>query len=137
MNCCDNCGNTYYTCKCTIDWSLIPDHPDKHMTDEQLKQALAKMLPEQVAIHAYGKQYWINSANGFILETELLHLCALVEDTLSESEYEAYGENITTNAIADRFRGSRFSASDDLKITLSATWQQRATALARVKGIEV
>jgi len=110
------------------------------MTDDKLKQALAKMLPETVE-YRDDDLYWV-ADRGYempqrVIDTELLHLCALVEDTLSESEYEAYGENITTNAIADRFRGSRFSASDDLKITLSATWQQRATALARVKGIEV
>lgn len=112
------------------------------MKDYKLKQALVKMLPDLVYFDTFGCMRWIYDFNDGredrdVLDTELLHLCALVEDTLSESEYEAYGENITTNAIADRFRGSRFSASDDLKITLSATWQHRVTALAKVNGIEV
>jgi len=110
------------------------------MTDDKLKQALAKMLPELLEFYKHEQEplWWETDAlSASVLDTELMHLCALVEDTLSESEYEAYGEAITTSAISGRFRGSRFSKSDDLKITLSATWQQRATALAKVKGIEL
>ena len=55
-----------------------------NITDDQLRALLAKMLPETITQHACGKYYWIGSANGFVLDTELLYICSLVEAGLSE-----------------------------------------------------
>ena len=94
------------------------------MTDAKLKQALAKMLPERVAIHVNGNPYWIGSANGFILDTELLHVCAMLENELRPIHQERYC----------RLLREKIGSYD---LAISATWQQRATALSRVKGIEL
>lgn len=88
-------------------------------TDIQLKQTLVKMLPE-VVIHTANKQHEFGQLNWMgrpelVLDTELLHLCWLVEENLSE--YQA------------------FNYSCDIKY--HATWQQRVIALAKVKGIEI
>jgi len=59
-----------------------------------------------------------------VLDTELLHLCWLVEETLNEINSANYAEflrPITAN----------------YKLLYHATWQQRVIALAKVKGIEI
>jgi hypothetical protein len=98
-------------------------------TDDQLKQLLAKMLPETIAKHACGKYYWIGSANGFILDTERLHLCSLVESGLTEDEWSTY--SIALNKLACRVPCGNLKTCG---YTIAATWQQRTAALAEVKG---
>ena len=95
-------------------------------TDDQLKSILAKILPETISQHACGKYYWIGSANGFVLDTELLALCSLVEAGLTEGERVKYTDHLCsiTPSEYDGF----FSCA-------VATWQQRTTALAEVKGV--
>ena len=81
-------------------------------TDAQLKQALAKMLPET-------EPYWRN-----ILDTELLHLCWLVEETLSadeKSQYLLYFWDLEQSRWDDQH----------------ATWQRRTVGLTKVKGVEI
>jgi len=103
-------------------------------TDKQLKQALAKMLPETVC-YEQESLYWqyeeirydrpVMNRGNRILDTELLHLCWLVEEEV--------------------FRGKSFEYIDALdKVTffndfirIHATWQNRVIALAKVKGIEI
>lgn len=111
-------------------------------TDTQLKQALAKMLPEQLELKPIGKHnvlFWrFNFNEGIdnreVLDTELLHLCWLVEQTLTEKEdvwflqklsQERYkqGEGGTIGTLIDR--------------SVHATWQQRVISLAKVKGVEI
>jgi len=82
-------------------------------TDEQLKAALAKMLPKKLQHVSYGRE-------------ELLHLCWLVEKVLIENDKQAY--NLFENRL--------FELCNPYT-TLSATWQQRVAALAKVKGIEI
>lgn len=82
-------------------------------TDEQLKRSLAKMLP-QVLTTSITRLLWIENGKD-VLNTELLHLCWLVEESLTD--YQA------------------FDYSCDIKY--HATWQQRIIALAKVKGIEI
>ena len=94
--------------------------------DKQLKQALAKMLPKKVFMNTNGGQMYNRLDAGFvpILDTELLHLCWLVEETLNEINSADYAEllrPITAN----------------YKLLYHATWQQRVEALAKVKGIEI
>ena len=89
-------------------------------TDEQLKQALAKMLPDQISFRQFkddnaefGYLYWKDKnqhpIQSEVRDTELLHLCWLVEKELPPSSECDYFD----------------------------TWQQRVVALAKVKGIEI
>lgn len=98
-------------------------------TDTQLKQALAKMLPEQVkierAIPNGTHLYWENG--NFIKNTELLHLCWLVEQELIKSK--------TLEEQQDYHYTLRGVVAPSW--AMSASWQQRTTALAKVKGIEI
>ena len=102
-------------------------------TDSALKQALAKMLPEKL-------EWWINDRDGAeyllykdglelnVLDTELLHLCWLVEEALNGegwTEYSAELEQIVNDY------------TPNYKPEIKATWQQRTIALAKVKGVEV
>ena len=97
-------------------------------TDDQLKSILAKMLPETITHHACGKYYWIGSANGFVLDTELLHIVSLVE---VESGLNSY-------PLREKYL---YKLMDIVKedgrdtLVIFATWQQRTRALAEVKGV--
>jgi len=104
-------------------------------TDNQLKAALAKMLQDAVRIEkgysTYRRewQYYLAHKNCnsdgqdiHVLDTELLHLCWLVEENLTDDEWDNY---------VDRFE---IVSNRNL---LHATWQQRVEALAKVKGIEI
>ena len=89
-----------------------------NITDDQLRALLAKMLPETISQHAYGKYYWIGSANGFVLDTELLYLCSLVEAGLTDSEINDY-----------------CNLWSSLRERIFATWKEITTKLAAVKGV--
>jgi len=90
-------------------------------TDNQLKAALAKMLPDKLILVPYGREdnlilSWIcTDITGTkkhyveVLDTELLHLCGLVQE-----EYEQY-----------------------ILLFYHPKWQQRVITLAKVKGIEI
>ena len=94
-------------------------------THEQLKAALAKMLPDDLMIvnklthpiipMLYWKGKNIEWEGEPVLDTELLHLCVMVEDRLEPLSEEYYFERIS----------KRFN------------WQQRVIKLAEVKGIEI
>ena len=105
-------------------------------TDDQLKKALAKMLPEQIflretqneALDYYCYLLWRGKSNPHDMEvrdTEIVHLCWLVEDKLTEKEYYFYADVICdlSLAIVTKF--------------LAMPWQQRVVALAKVKGIDI
>jgi len=104
------------------------------MNDDNLKLALAKMLPEKIII-AGGvnvPRWKAEQSQWRILDTEWLHVCWLVEQGLSirlpaiphqESERTRYVD------LLNEACGS--------KGCCIATWQQRAQALCKVKGIEV
>ena len=97
-------------------------------TDTQLKQALAKMLPERVGFSTMLQ--WRSDSQycgRFVLDTELLHLCWLVEDTLNKDEMNRYEHLLTENN----------TIKDWARMLFHATWQQRTIALAKVKGIEI
>lgn len=112
-------------------------------TDEQLKQALAKMLPELL-------QVWDTLPNGMDLEwrvsskevfdTELLHLCRVVEETFSELyydkkkyAYEIYKQHGFSSCV-------NCDGEDDWEEVFNyahASWQQRVVALCKVMGVEI
>jgi len=95
-------------------------------TDTQLKAALAKILPEQ--INHLNHLYWIGDEFDIrVLDTELLHVCWLVENTLRRDEFREYAQTLHPKYI------DHLSADC---CVMHSSWQQRAIALAKVKGIE-
>ncbi len=105
-------------------------------TDTQLKQALAKMLPERIKWTVSPPQYpdwcclvWLNSTpTREVLDTELLHLCWMVEKTLQNDEKAQY-----INVIYSDEENHLWTIHPDCH----ASWQQRVIALAKVKGIKI
>jgi hypothetical protein len=104
-------------------------------TDTQLKQALAKMLPDQISFRQFkddnaefGYLYWKDKnqhpLQSEVRDTELLNLCWMVEETLNEIESAEYAELLRP-------------ITENYKLLYHATWQQRVIALAKVKGIEI
>lgn len=105
-------------------------------SDRQLKRCLAKMLP---SVFFDGK--WLRHGNHTpVLDTELLHLCRLVEQTLDSqisdirSLYLDYLGCVVGWGDAKNPADAQFEAAYN---SVSATWQQRVIALAKVKGIEL
>ena len=103
------------------------------MNDTDLKSLLAKMLPETVEWN--GKELlWKNQKTGFwygnagrVLDTELLYLCSLVEAGLTEDERPTYLSFLT--------KKDQRTLTQTWWPACHATWQQRVTALASVKGV--
>lgn len=102
-------------------------------TDAQLQLALAKMLPEKIAHdEIYNRFHWYISKVGHVdwpplRDTEWLHVCWLVEETLTPIQRDDY-----------YYDGIRKGDKElDHSYCVSATWQQRAIALAKVKGIDL
>lgn len=100
-------------------------------TDTQLKQALAKMLPPELALDGANLLFWKDSDMGSsysreVLDTELLHLCRMVE---CNTPHEKTNEYIM---ILSEKTGSIFHMD-----VIRATWQQRTTALAKTLNIEI
>ena len=111
-------------------------------TDTQLKQALAKMLPKLVFIKYFKCSCELckqNSPAGSyelkyidceiaVRDTELLHLCWLVEETLTEADFVMFRRELYLCCIQQ---------NNALTRNESATWQQRTIALCKVKGVEI
>jgi len=102
-------------------------------TDNQLKAALAKMLPDTLRLVPYEREdnlilCWnLDVFSGPVRNTELLHLCWLLEETL-----------INDRQIVKH--NQYFKALEDVLGTYGsshATWQNRVIALAKAKGIEI
>jgi len=121
-------------------------------TDEQLKKTLAKMLPNEITYYSVMIFYWnrefIAGIFQRVLDTELLHLCHLVEKSLCEYSDEHNGEYSQRDNYAKElmklngiYNGNGWSWGDvcnaDLFRAANSTWQQRVIALAKVKGIEM
>lgn len=106
------------------------------MTDNQLKQLLAKMLPEHIKFAATEdrKAYlrWIGVYRIPVLDTELLHLCHLIEETLT-----GWDEHCESQQNNYYFGELWREANKSFAGIAHATWQQRTKALAKVKGIEI
>lgn len=103
-------------------------------TNSQLKQALAKMLPDHLDFWDRPDRCGLewHDVEEQVLDTELLHICWMVE---SDFDYEDWTLYIT-------FLGEIVRMNQSLKwITpcnyVSATWQQRVVALSKVKNIEI
>jgi len=102
-------------------------------TDNQLKFALAKMLPETYLWYAnpqFPSQATLRvKATGYeVLDTELLHLCWLVEKGLNPDQKLDYIEILGRGEDEESFY---------LTIAIASDWRWRVAALAKVKGIEI
>lgn len=84
------------------------------------------MLPENVhmANHPDAEMWWMEDGHKMtkVLDTELLHLCWLVEETLIGNDKSVYNKILGESGCDFRHH---------------ATWQQRVIALAKVKGVEI
>jgi hypothetical protein len=106
-------------------------------TDDQLKQALAKMLPEKIK---WNTESWPRLTmvcqdvrnNDPVLDTELLHLCWLVEEELKEEEeQETYIHKLY------QMQSLKNKAKWKIHFDCHATWRQRVKALVKVKEIKI
>ena len=101
-----------------------------NLTDNELRALLAKMLTETVHLSHSGELCWSHNYSQDshlfvrVIDTELLHLASLVEAGLTENQKCQYVVRLSTT---DR------ENSHDWNMAF-ATWQQRTTALAEVKG---
>jgi len=132
------------TCKRCGKESEMPFHTClAKPTNDQLKQALAKMLPERIAYEVSQEEfidglYWNKGEDDGpkVLDTELLHICWMVEETLHHDDWRSYSDMLTTfiqDSVVDLYNQrveSRYRS-------VNATWKQRTIALAKVKGIEI
>lgn len=106
-------------------------------TDIQLEQALAKMLPEKLTYHKDLGLLWIASTINYpVKETELLALCREVEETFIHNQSWATPIKYFMALRDEVYRTKHSGISIELAM-LHASWQQRVTALAQVKGVEI
>ena len=96
-------------------------------TNTELKQLLAKMLPELIKTEN-GVLMWHNKhTERFVLDTELLHLCREVRKNFTREEVVMY-----LNTLRELIGGkvSDYDIAD-------AEWNLQLARLAEVKGIEI
>ena len=113
-------------------------------TNQQLKLALARMLPEKIQIFKPLDQRpaffaWYDEegdTSNYINDTEWLHVCWLVEQTLDKTQQLHYIERLVWMLDPNDAWPEVLTVSKGW-FFLNATWQQRAEALCRVKGIEI
>ena len=113
-------------------------------SDVQLKQALAKMLPANLIVWYRNPQFSSQAAlrycdNGAeVLDTELLHLCWLVEETLQNFDIEInYAKALYTSCEMGEPMEEHSRSWSPNWLMAHATWQQRTIALCKVKGVEI
>ena len=103
-------------------------------TNEQLKRTLAKMLPDAKYMKDTDELFVflspVSTSYNQILDTELLHLCWLVEETLSVRQLKEFHDLLVED-------GCGHGSDCPTYLVTHATWQQRTIALAKVKGIEI
>lgn len=127
-------------------------------SDQKLKQLLAKMLPEKVhyednsgtsdtleealSTPFEAKLLWKDRTVLIrdwpeVLDTELLHLCWLVEETLNGFEQcQNYCTRLGSVILESRV-DKNLSVDYISDWTFHATWQQRTIAISQTLGIEI
>lgn len=101
-------------------------------TDIQLQQALAKMLPEKIKIHKQGHGldpqicfFWRDGQGRQVVDTEMLHVCWLIEQEFDSIELSSKYFDILTRICTGK------------NWVYNASWQQRALAICKVRGVEI
>lgn len=76
------------------------------------------------------------AVDSYVYNTELLHLCWLVEETLPiKADYmKALYYETAFDKVCDEYDGTDWTA---VYCYALATWKQRTIALCKVKGIEI
>lgn len=97
------------------------------MNNPKLKLQMAKLLPEKIGLNSYC-HYWKDITGGFnneVLETEWLYVMHLVEQAFLST--------------ADPEERSRWfiQMQNSEWCGVTATFNQRAEAMCKVKGIEI
>lgn len=101
----------------------------KPYTDIELREFLAKMLPEKLEWHDGVLKYRNRREHAMlVLDTELLHLCFLVEESLDNFQRVAYEGTLYNQTTSEHSTIAHFQKTH-------ATWKHRIPALAKVKGI--
>lgn len=80
------------------------------MSDDTLKAELASMLRRKIFMDRAGRLCWYGE-RGRVLDSELLYICELIEQSLTQGELYGY----------------------EMRILKRSTWQERAAALVAVK----
>lgn len=117
-------------------------------TDTQLKRCLAKMLsnivmfeeyeyppshPDNPTVATYSELLWFGTQTE-VKDTELLHVCWMVEETLTEKEDVWFLQKLSQQRYRDGESGTIGTLIDR---SVHASWQQRTIALAKVKNVEI
>jgi len=109
---------------------------NNNYTDTQLKQALVKMLPDRIKTFSGSNNLlWITGDATYppykeVLDSELLHLCWLVEETLDTFQAISYWRELFEKTKSAHHIQAAFQAAH-------TTWQQKVIALAKVSNIEI
>lgn len=126
------------------------------LTDTQLKQALAKMLPEKIYCypenamfyHIGAKENHVPYARA-VLSTELLHLCWMVEEANKDTvinKPDPQNPSVILRGLSfvlqyhralTEVTGAEQGAFFYPDMLWHASWQQRVIALCKVKGVEI
>lgn len=107
--------------------------------DHKLKLAVARMLQELLEIKQEDGVYWKSRAIApAVLETEWLYIVAMVEQGLTAAESYTYYQTVRISIAGDLNDNSETCHGlpcDDMTF-VKATFNQRAQALCKVKGVE-
>lgn len=110
------------------------------MNDPKLKLAIAELLPEKIHISPLHPPTfeWKNKVWTTILESEWLYVIHLVEQTLNGQQWNYYLSELENNRdwIPPVWRGLNPSMIVSFALA-HAGFNQRATAMLKVKGITV
>lgn len=113
------------------------------MNDPKLKLAMARLCDKIIhtanAPNEVGNFHWLGTPKE-VLDPEWLYVMHLVEQTLSEDDQESYSHHLSQTVPQNYNAGPADEFGDDIMIhrdfdVLSATFNQRATAMCKVKGI--
>lgn len=107
-------------------------------TDEQLKRAAAKMLPEKLETYSEGDTDLVylvwKKGKQEILDTEMLAVCQMIEDGLDAYTHHQF-RDVLREITASPFPFKWGEGANRAYCT--PRWQQRITALAKVLNVEV
>lgn len=112
--------------------------------EQKLKLFLANQLPENI-IHIHNPEiyefdFMWRDRNRGVLDTEWLHVCWLVEGTLDAGQmalYECRLVEITSESFNMQTQPVASMHYCDAPSGIRASWPQRATALAKMMGVEI
>lgn len=113
--------------------------------DQKLRLALAKMLPDRITLEQPTPDpecaeafFWTNPG-GFViretLDTEWLHVCWLVERGFIHTSDSLQGGYFM--ALRDIVYKTKHSGISIELAMICSSWEQRAEALCKVKGIDI